>query len=106
MRQDDLVEEILILRQRVRDLTNKVHALENSTPSFKVIECPIIMTKFDIENDPDGEIRNNIKLDIAEEFGMSLKEEGYIQYSEDTETYKDTTGSIVITGRVFVKKEG
>lgn len=64
-----------------------------------LFSASVTMAKADQDIDDDGFIKDCIHEDIARSIGEELLRSGYIEYTEDAETYAETTKSLIITGR-------
>ena len=102
-------DEMLVRLKEVETATKKLYSnLKVTDPAPKMKVCngtsnlfsaSVTMAKADQEIDKDGFLKECIHEDIARSIGEEMLRSGYIEYTEDAETYAETTKSLIITGR-------
>ena len=107
-------DEVLVRLKEVETATKKLYSnLKVTDPAPKMKICngtsnifsaSVTMAKADQDIDDDGFIKDCIHEDIARGIGEEMLRGGYIKYTEDAETYAETTKSLIITGTARVIK--
>lgn len=100
-------EEVSVRLKEVETATKKFYSSLNvpapkmtvTTGISNTFSASVTMAKADQDIDNDGFIKECIHEDIARSIGEELLRSGYIEYTEDAETYAETTKSLIITGR-------
>lgn len=99
-------KKISNLQALVKELSNP----ENKPVVVKEVNCPpkvctLVASGTISQGDfDDSSLVNWTKEKIACQLGEELLSDGFIKFDEDLETWKTTTGSKIITGRVKVVK--
>ncbi len=108
------IEEVEAIKFEASTALRKLHNYESIPVAAPTIvptktitfKSSLIMSKFEQESDDDGKIKEYVKENIARAIGEEMYKQGLVSYTEDKESYKDTTQSLVITGEANIIVKG